>query len=753
MYIDRNLQRYVVLESMTIHESLKLLNERKGRIMVVVNERDIVKGVATNGDVLRWISEVENPDLLLPVIDLINTKFRFVKESDSRDKYQSLLDEVLFLPIVNSNNQLVGVARRDFPDDGFEIGNRGIGKNHPCFIIAEIGNNHNGSMENAYRLVDQAIGAGVDCVKFQMRDMGTLYLSSGEESENSENLGTEYTLDLLSKFQLTNDQLFELFDYCAGNDVIPLCTPWDEASANTLEQYGMLAYKVASADLTNHDLLKYLAETKKPLVCSTGMSTENEIVESHNLLKDHGVPHAVLHCNSTYPTALSDVNLNYIDRLKQFVDCPVGYSGHERGIHASIAAVAKGAKIIERHITLDKGMEGNDHKASLLAGEFAQMVQGIREVEESLGTSSPRQLSQGEMINRVNLAKSLVINQDLKKGQIIMGDMIETKSPGKGLQPNFKSILIGSEAKRDFKKFDFFYPSDVEQEAVEKRNYNFDIPWGIPVRYHDLVEIVKGTNLDLVEFHFSYKDLNQRPSDHLREKLDIGFVVHSPELFAGDHILDLTSPDDDYRRQSVEELRRVITITRELNQYFSNENSPLIVVNVGGFSTKGFLSPEVKQERLEILSKSLSEINQDGVELIPQTMPPFPWHFGGQQFHNLFVDPLEIKQFCESEGYRVCLDVSHSKLACSQNNWSFYKFLEDILPLTAHMHFADSLSTSGEGLQIGEGEIDFNAVFKAIKDNGYHGSFIPEVWQGHENRGEGFWIALQRLEKIYNEVK
>lgn len=181
------------------------------------------------------------------------------------------------------------------------------------------------------------------------------------------------------------------------------------------------------------------------------MATEQEISESVKLLKELGAMYILLHCNSTYPAPFKDVNLNYLDRLKEIGDCPIGYSGHERGINVAIAAVAKGAKVVEKHFTLDKTMEGNDHKVSLLPDEFRLMVEGIRQVEQSLGEVGERKISQGELMNRETLAKSLVINCDLKLGEIITESMLEVKSPGKGLQPNRKKNSSANQQKEIYK--------------------------------------------------------------------------------------------------------------------------------------------------------------------------------------------------------------------------------------------------------------------------------------------------------------
>jgi len=746
MFIDRNIDKYKIEPEASIIDALRKIDANQGRIITVVDEGNLLHGLATNGDLLRWLINSDKPDIQKPITEIMNKNFLYVEEGDNYDRIQQLLEKVLFVPIVDDHMHLIAVATRENVKAEIRIGDDLIGKDQPCYIIAEIGNNHNGSVDLAKHLIDASVHAGANCAKFQMRDLDSLYVNKGNADDIGENLGSQYTLDLLSRFQLSNEELFEAFDYCKERGIQPLCTPWDERSLELLESYGMPGYKVASADLTNHELLRAIAKTGKPMICSTGMSSEEEIKRSVEFLKQNGAAYVLLHCNSTYPAPLKDINMAYMNRLGQTTNSIVGYSGHERGIYVSIGAAALGAKVIERHITTDRSMEGNDHKVSLLPEEFRQMVIGIREIEESLGSDSPRELSQGEMMNRVTLAKSLVINSDLKKGETIQAEMIEVKSPGKGLQPIYREELIGRSAKHDFKAGDFFYPNDIVDEIVEPRDYTFKRPWGIPVRYHDFEKLLGITNLDLVEFHLSYKDLEVDHHQFFQGEYPIDFVVHSPELFAGDHTLDLCTSDDDYRNHSIKELQRVIDITRELKQYFPSTERPCIITNVGGFTANGFLTKEQRKECYRLLEDSFSKLDMSGIEIIPQTMPPFPWHFGGQQFHNIFVDGDETADFCKRNEMRICLDVSHSKLACTHYHWSFFEFLKKTAPHTAHLHIADSESTGGEGLQIGEGEIDFPVLAEVLNEMNEECSFIPEIWQGHENNGEGFWIALERLE-------
>ncbi len=628
----------------------------------------------------------------------------------------------------------------------FNIGESVVGGRR-TFVIAEIGNNHNGDLERAIELIDVAVDAGVDCVKFQMRHMDALYrrqtlLKQGED------LGTEYVLDLLSKFELTLEQHERLRDYSISKGVHYMCTPWDQESADVLEKFGVEAYKIASADLTNIPLIQHLMKKKVPLILSTGMSSEYEIRFTANLLRENKADFVFLHCNSTYPAPLHDINLKWMDTLAN-IHPIFGYSGHERGTAVSLAAVAMGAKVIERHLTLDRNMEGPDHAASLTSLEFGFLVEGIRQIELAFGDGSSRTISQGEMINRENLAKSLVAASDLKVGHVLRAEDIRIRSPGQGLSPQKLDDLIGKTLVREMVSEDYFYPSDLQEEKPRPRAYQFKRPWGIPVRYHDIDKYMDKVEPDFVEFHLSYSDLDLDLNDYLRPSYDSGFVVHAPELFSESRLMDLASNDSQYLKESVAETQRVIDLTRSLKSYFPKETRPLIVANVGGFTMDAPLSSDEVMQAYNVFAESLQQLDLDGVELIPQTMAPFPWHFGGQRFQNLFVHAGEIVEWCEKLGLRVCFDVSHSMLASNHFGFDFYDFAKTVSPYTAHLHLGDASGVNGEGLQIGEGTIDFDHLARVLQESCPEASFIPEIWQGHKNDGEGFWMALNILDSYF----
>ncbi|WP_417770870.1 N-acetylneuraminate synthase family protein [Stappia sp.] len=747
MIIERNITPFVVFTDDTLGHALNKIGDNRKGVVFAVTQGGVLEGVLTDGDFRRWLLASRELRLDLPVREAMNREYVSAPAARRASDIADLFSErIEYVPLLDRQRRLVAIASRSA--QGLAIDGREIGPGHPAFLIAEIGNNHNGSLETALALVDAAAAAGADCVKFQMRDMEEVY---GRLDADRQDLGAQYTLDLLARFQLSDDDLFRAFDHARARGLVALCTPWDRASLAALERYGLGGYKVASADLTNHDLLAEIAATRKPMIVSTGMSSEAEIVDAVQLLRLEGASHALLHCNSTYPAPAKDVNLAYMARLAEIGrGAPVGYSGHERGIAIALAAVARGAAIVEKHFTFDRNQEGNDHRVSLLPDEFARFVDGARDVEAALGSQKPRRVTQGEMMNRETLGKSLVAARALSSGTVVGEADVAVRSPGNGLPPYQRDRLVGVVLRRDLAAGAPFFPADLERPEVVARDYSFRRPFGLPVRFHDVDRLAERTNCDLVEFHLSYKDMELDPGDFLtRERYPLGVVVHAPELFAGDHVLDLASRDADYRRQSITELERVVRLTEALAPRFDTTGRPLVIVNVGGFTQDRFL-PAGERERLyDLVGEALARFSGSGVELIPQTMPPFPWHFGGQRFHNLFMDGGEIAGFCAEHGMRVCLDVSHSKLACAHARTSFSAFLAEVGPHAAHLHLVDAQGVDGEGLQIGEGEIDFAHLAETLDQTCPQASFVPEVWQGHKNEGEGFWIALERLEAYF----
>lgn len=630
------------------------------------------------------------------------------------------------------------LASANWPNELFETDS--------VYVIAEIGNNHNGSLHLAKRLVDASVTAGADAVKFQIRNMEALYRRRPDT--NSEDLGVEYIQDLLARVELTLDQHRELRDYCREREIDYVCTPWDLPSVDVLGTFDVAAVKIASVDLCNPELIGYAAKLGKPMILSTGMSTESEIVSAVEQMEGLGVPYAMLHCNSTYPAPERDIQLGYIKRLQQ-LHPHVGYSGHERGIAISLAAVALGARIVERHITFDRGMEGSDHLASLEPDEFGDLVAGIRQLELALPWRDlGRRISQGERLNRENLGKSLVASCEVAQGTVLTKQMLQIASPGQGLAPYRLDELLGRAAVRSLADGDFFFESDLLEPEL-RAELGFDVPirWGIPVRYHDFRDYERRVRPDLYEFHLSYRDLAKDPSQYLAHVDCSRLVVHSPELFEHAELLDLAAEDRAYRARSIDNLQRVIEATLRIRECFPRAEDTLIVVNVGGFSADRPLRPEQCPALYKRFHDSLAKIDIGSTELIPQNMPPFPWHLGGQRHHNIFMLPEDLVAQAQSHGFRYALDVSHLSMTCAHFGLDFQEALAALLPYTAHLHLGDAVGVNGEGVDIGSGDIDWSATWTQIRKHSEI-SFVPEVWQGHKDHGAGFWSAMRFLESL-----
>ncbi len=626
-----------------------------------------------------------------------------------------------------------------------KIGDRIIGRDYPTYVIAEIGVNHNGLLELALELVDASIRAGADAVKFQKRNLEQLYPKKYLDNANSGEKTLRYLLPILQQVELPDEAYFRIVDYCQQKGVTFLCSAFDTESADFVEQLGVSAYKVASADLTNLLLLDHLVEKKKPLILSTGMSRMEEVEFTVNYLKEREAEFALLHCNSTYPAAFDDINLMFMDRLREF-DVPVGYSGHERGIAVSTVASALGASIIERHITLDRTMDGPDHAASLEPQGFRKMVRDIRQISSALGTGKEKFISRGEILNREVLGKSLVAARRVEPGELIAANMVTVKGPALGVSPQHYHKLIGREASRVIEEDEPFMDKDLGIDFNIDLQHTLPLEWGFTVRFRDFNELLV-FQPKLLEFHLTDQDLDEQyPGDNY----DLKLVVHAPEFFERT-LVDLCSLDEYQRSQSVSLIQKSINLTRKIAHHFNGV--PKIVVHTGGASLDNAI--EDRDALYKNLLRSVGELDYEGVELLLENLPPHPWYFGGQWLTNAFMDAYEIRDFIEPLGLNMCFDTSHSKLYCNWAHVDFYEQVKVLLPYIGHLHLADGAGLDGEGLQIGEGTIDWVDFFKVIgagKPEGYRGTMIPEIWRGHQREGEGFRIAIQRLTEAYFEA-
>lgn len=319
-------------------------------------------------------------------------------------------------------------------------------------IIAEAGVNHNGDINLAYKMVDKAKEAGVDIVKFQTAVPKNVISVFAEKAEyqKKETGSDESQLVMVERISLKFDDFIKLKAYCDKRGIMFLSTPFDIESIQFLKFLDVKFWKIPSGEITNYPYLVSVAKTGKSIVMSTGMSTIQEIKNAIDVLNDNGAGKiTLLHCNTQYPTPFEDVNLNAMQAIREATGLEVGYSDHTLGIEVPIAAVAMGATIIEKHFTLDRNMEGPDHKASLEPDELKEMVNSIRNIEKALGAKK-KEVSNSERKNIAIARKSIVAKCDIKKGEIYTVDNITTKRPGDGVSPMMWNEVLGRQAVRDF---------------------------------------------------------------------------------------------------------------------------------------------------------------------------------------------------------------------------------------------------------------------------------------------------------------
>lgn len=339
-----------------------------------------------------------------------------------------------------------------------QIGERRIGAGSPCFVIAEAGVNHNGDLRLARQLVEAAAEAGADAVKFQTFQADRVVAPGAPKAEYQKRTSgaEESQLEMLKRLELSEDDHRALIEHSSQAGIVFLSTPFDESSADLLHRLGVPAFKLPSGEITNLPFLEHVARKGLPILLSTGMSTLAEVDEAVRAIRDAANPPlALLHCVSNYPASPSDVNLRAMDTMRAAFSVPIGYSDHTLGDAITLAAVARGASIIEKHFTLDRGLPGPDHQASLEPGEIAALVRSIRSVEESLGTGR-KEPAASESGTAAAARKSIAAARDLPAGHVIAAEDLARLRPGTGLAPAMLRHVVGRILKRPVERGELF---------------------------------------------------------------------------------------------------------------------------------------------------------------------------------------------------------------------------------------------------------------------------------------------------------
>ncbi len=321
-------------------------------------------------------------------------------------------------------------------------------------IIAEIGVNHNGDLEIAKQLIDAAADAGVDAVKFQTFKADKLVCAHAQKADYQKQttLRDESQYDMIKKLELTEEDHFTLKNYCSQKHTMFLSSAFDLDSIDLLQKLKIPLFKIPSGEITNYPYLRKIGSLRKRVILSTGMSMLEEVEKAVEVLRTEGTQDIILlHCNTEYPTPMEDVNLKAMLYMKEKMQLEVGYSDHTEGIEVPIAAVALGAKVIEKHFTFDKTMVGPDHRASLEPNELRQMVKAIRNIETALGSGN-KTLSASEKKNIEVARKSIVAAVDIKKGERFTEDNLTVKRPGSGISPMRWNEIIGAVANKSYER-------------------------------------------------------------------------------------------------------------------------------------------------------------------------------------------------------------------------------------------------------------------------------------------------------------
>jgi N,N'-diacetyllegionaminate synthase len=348
-------------------------------------------------------------------------------------------------------------------DGMIDIGGRLLGGKNPCFIIAEAGVNHNGRVDLAKKMIDAAKDAGADAVKFQtFKTENAISVKAPMAAYQKKNTGKdESQYSMVKRLELSYEDFCSLKSYCDKKKIIFMSTPHSSTGDVDLVSKLAPAIKVGSGDLTNLPFLEYIAMKGKPVIIGTGMADMDEVAHALRVIKKHNKNIVLMHCTTSYPAEYEDVNLLAMSTMKEKFKTLAGYSDHTKGTLVSVIAVAMGASVLEKHFTLDKDMEGPDHKASLEPSELKSMVSDIRLVEKIMGTGTKKPTRTELEVSKV-ARKSIVASEDISKGATIREHMLAIKRPGTGIPPGSMAEVLGKKARRDIEKDDLIDYKDLQ---------------------------------------------------------------------------------------------------------------------------------------------------------------------------------------------------------------------------------------------------------------------------------------------------
>lgn len=601
-------------------------------------------------------------------------------------------------------------------------------------VIAEIGINHNGSVAVAKQLIKKAQIAGVDAVKFQFRIMENTYLTKNE-------IGDEILSAEINRTALTENQILDLAKFAKN---LGLWVGISFFDARDVEKFGEEInyfdfFKVPSVELTNENLIDKLLSLDKYLLISTGASDEQTIDKSFSRINNKNwMP---LHCISNYPTATYNSNLGYIKFLTKKWKKPVGYSSHDLNWSICIAAIILGAKVIERHITLDKKSLGLDHTSSSTIDEFKLIVDFARNKEVLFQGNTRRFPNQGELLNLQNLGRSYYAKRNIEVGEVITRNDFTYLSPKTGLGNLDFKLHEGAKVVNNIGAGEVLSFSHIKSRMlINQQTINFanSRNIGLPVRLHDYEKISNFFAIDNYEFHLSFGEIGLL-SNFKKIKKSHKFTVHLPDYLTPNELINPFSTNSEIKSQSIELINKSIDFAKRLSDVTGSR-----IGIVGSFS----IADNGVENFYKDCKEFITSLSNDAIFLAVQWLPPVAWYFGGSVKLDLMNNLNDINHIIMNN-INIVMDTSHLFMGENSFNFDASIVVDGLKSMTRWYHISGASGMDGEGS-------DFKSLnksqFRIMKDIISNNSVkIVEVWQGHLDRYFGFQQALENIHEGFND--
>jgi len=609
------------------------------------------------------------------------------------------------------------------------------GNEYSCFIIAEIGINHDGMESKARSLIEAAAKSGADAVKFQYRNLNNTYTDKANE------IGDEMLSKEINRNYLSPNELIELSIYAKDLNLSVGISFFDDSDISDFDKNIQIFdfFKIPSVELTNANLIDALIKLNRHVYISLGAHNEKEIEGAFNRLPNEGW--TPMHCISNYPVTLQNARLGYINYLKDKWQCNVGYSSHDDDWEVCILAMQLGVTVIERHITLDRFARGLDHSSSSTPNHFEKMSQFASNLSILLAGNSPRVPNQGELLNRQNLGRSYFTDRNISKGHLLQASDLVYRSPHTGLDKTNIDEFIVKPIQRDVLKGDVISQSVFSEEALLPQDiidFARKTDLSLPVRLHDIKDVEKMFPIGSFEFHLSFDEVLSE-IDFENINLSNKYSIHLPDYINPTQLIDPFSKSIEQTKASLNILERTVILAEKLQDLTGS-----LVPIVGSFSVVHTGRERFFEEHSSLFQSYLNR----GVEIIPQWLPPIAWYFGGSIRLHVMND-VEDVTFIKKYNLGICMDVCHMILGRNFFDFSANSVMNDLESQIRHLHIADAIGIDGEGLSFGDGEPENISLIRRTLD--YDCMKVIEVWQGHLDNGAGFRKALTKLAQLYEE--